>query len=55
MCMYQIVVEITKEAWEKYGIKTLEHDNKKGNIIELWQKVSDLKTQIKHSNICDIT
>ena len=53
--MYQIVVEITKEAWEKYGIKTLEHDNKKGNIIELQQKVSDLKTQIKHSNICDIT
>ena len=32
----------------------MEHYNEKENIIELWQKVSDLETQIKHSNICDI-
>ena len=51
--MYKMVVEITKETWEKCGIKTVEHYNKK-DIIELWQKVSDLETQIKHSNICDI-
>ena len=49
-----MVVEITKETWEKCGIKTVEHYNEKENIIELWQKVSDLETQIKHSNICDI-
>ena len=48
-----MVVEITKETWEKCGIKTVEHYNKK-DIIKLWQKVSDLETQIKHSNICDI-
>ena len=48
-----MVVEITKETWEKCGIKTVEHYNKK-DIIELWQKVSDLETQIKQSNICDI-
>ena len=32
----------------------MKHYNKKEDVIELWQKVSDLKTQIKHSNICDI-
>ena len=52
--MYKMVVEITKETWGKCGIKTVKHYNEKENIIELWQKVSDLETQIKHSNICDI-
>ena len=52
--MCKMVVKITKETWEKYGIKTVKHYNGKENIIELWQKVSDLETQIKHSNICDI-
>ena len=55
VCMYKMIVEITKETWEKCGIKTVKHCNKKENIIELWQKLRDLKTQIKHSNICDIT
>ena len=54
MCMYKMVVEITKETWEKCGIKTVKHYNKKEDIIELWQKVSDLEKEIKHSNICDI-
>ena len=52
--MYEMVVEITKETWEKCGIKTVKHYHKKEDIIQLWQKVSDLKTRIKHSNICDI-
>ena len=33
----------------------MKHYHKKEDIIELWQKLSNLKTQIKHSNICDIT
>ena len=44
MCMYKMVVKITKETWEKCGIKTVKHYNKKENIIELWQKVSDVET-----------
>ena len=54
VCMYKIVVEITKETWEKCGIKTVKHYNKKEDIIALWQKGRDLKKQIKQSNICDI-
>ena len=46
--MYKMVVEITKETWEKCGIKTVKHYNEKDNITELWQKVSDIETQIKH-------
>ena len=52
--MYKMVLEITKETWEKCGIKTVKHYNKKEDIIGLWQKVSNLETQIKHSNTCDI-
>ena len=54
MCMYKMVVEITKETCEKCGIKTVKHYNKKEDIIESWQKVSDFEKQIKHSDICDI-
>ena len=49
-----MVVEITKETWEKCGIKTVKRCNIKEDIIELWNKMSDLETQIKHSNIYDI-
>ena len=52
--MYKMVLEITKETWGKCGIKTVKHYNEKDNIIELWQKVSDVETQIKDSNICDV-
>ena len=52
--MYKMVVEITKETWEKSGIKTVKHYSEKENIIELWQKMSDVETQIKHSNIGDV-
>ena len=52
--MYKMVVEITKETWGKCGIKAVKYYNKEEDIIELWQKVSDLEIQIKHSSICDI-
>ena len=52
--MYKMVVEITKETWEKCGIKTVKHYNKKEDIIELWNKMSDIEIQLGYSNICDI-
>ena len=52
--MYKMVVEITKETWGKCGIKTVKHYNEKEDIIKLWQKMSDLKTQTKHSNIAEV-
>ena len=48
-----MVLNITKETWEKCGIKTVKYYNEKEDIIELWQKMSDVETQIKHSNIAD--
>ena len=42
--MYKMVVEITKETWKKCGIKTVNNYNEKEDIIELWQKMSDVKT-----------
>ena len=53
--MYKMVLKITKETWEKCGIKTLKHYNKKENIIELWNKVSNIEIQLGHWNIYDIT
>ena len=49
-----MVLEITKETWKKCGINTVKHYNEKENTIELWQKLSDVEIQIKHSNIFDI-
>ena len=46
--------KLQKKPWGKCGIKTVKPYNERENIIELWQKASDIKTQIKHSNICDI-
>ena len=54
VCMHKMVAEIAKETWKKCGIKTVKYYNEKEDIIELWQKVSDHKAQIKHSNICNI-
>ena len=45
--MYKMVVKITKETWEKCGIKTVKHYHEKKNIIELWQTVNGLETQNK--------
>ena len=52
--MYKMVVEITNEPWEKCGIKTVKHCNEKEDIIELWNKMSNIEIQLGHSNICDI-
>ena len=52
--MYKMVPEITKETWGKCGITTVKYYNEKGNIIELWHKMSDVERQIGHSNIADV-
>ena len=49
-----MVLKITKETWEKCGIKTVKYYNEKEDIIELQQKMSDAKTQKKHTNIDDV-
>ena len=54
VCMYKMVVEITKETWVKCGIKAVKHYNEKENIIELLQKMSDVEIQFGHSNIGDV-
>ena len=51
--MYKMVLKITKETWEKCSITTVKHYNEKENIIELWQKMSDVKRQTGHLNIAD--
>ena len=51
--MWKMLLNIIKETWGKCGIKTVKYYNKKDDIIELWQKMSDVETQIKHSNIAD--
>ena len=40
-----MVVKITKETWGKCGIKTAKHYDEKDDIIEVWQKMSNVKTQ----------
>ena len=52
--MYKMVVEITKKTWEKCDIRIVKHYNKKEDIIELWNKMSDIEIQLRHSNIYDI-
>ena len=54
MCIYKMVLKITKETWEKLGIKTVNYYNEKKDIIALRQKRNDLKTQTKHTNIADV-
>ena len=54
MCVYKMVVKITKEAWGKCGIKTLIYHNNEEKINELWQKMSDIEIQHRHSNIADV-
>ena len=49
-----MVLEITKETWEKCGIKTIKHYNKKEDMIELWNKMKDIKIQTNHTNIYNI-
>ena len=46
--MYKMVAEITKETWEKCGIKRVNYYNEKEDLIELLQKISDVKTHTKN-------
>ena len=48
-----MVLKITKETWEKCGITTVKYYNKKEDIIELWQKMNDVKKETGHLNIAD--
>ena len=48
-----MVLKITKETWEKCGITTVKYYNKKEDIIELWQKINDVKRETGHLNISD--
>ena len=52
--MYKMVLKITKETWGKCGITTLKHYNKKKDIFELWNKMSDIQIQLGHFNIYNI-
>ena len=54
VCMYKMVVEITKETWGKCGIKTLVYHNKEEKINQLWHKMSHIEIQLGHSNISDV-
>ena len=38
VCIYKMVLKITKETWGKCGITTVKYYNKKQEIIELWKK-----------------
>ena len=48
-----MVLKITKETWGKFGITTVKYYIKKDNIIELWQKMNDVKKETGHLNISD--
>ena len=48
-----MVLKISKETSEKCGITTIKYYNKKKDIIELWQKMNDVKRETGHLNISD--
>ena len=48
-----MILKITKETWGKCGITTVKHYNEKENIIEQWQKMSDVKRQVGNLKIAD--
>ena len=49
-----MVLKITKETWEKCGIKTIKHYTKKEDMIELWQKMRGIELLTNHTNIYDL-
>ena len=53
-CTCKMVLKITKETWEKCGIKTVKHYNEQKHMIELWHKMSDVEEQTNHSNIAEV-
>ena len=46
-------MDITKETWEKCGIKALIYHNEEEKINALWHKKSHIENQLGHSNIAD--
>ena len=52
--IYKMNWKITKETWGKCDIKTIEYYNTKEDILELWQKMRDVKIQTNHTNIDDV-
>ena len=46
-CIYKMLLKITKETWGKCGIATVKY-NKKEDVIELWQKMNDVKKETGH-------
>ena len=48
--MYKMVVEITKETWEKYDIKTINHYYEKENKVELLQKTQKISQKKENKN-----
>ena len=49
-----MILNLTKETWGKCGMTTLKHYNRKYiYIIELWQKMNDVKRETGHLNISD--
>ena len=49
-----MVLKITKETWEKCGIKTIKHYTKKEDMTELWQKMRGVELLTNHTNIYDL-
>ena len=48
-----MVLTITKETWRKCSITTVKYYNKKEDIIELWQKINDVKRETWRLNFSD--
>ena len=47
-----MVSKITKETWGKCGITTVKYYKKKEDIIELWQKMNDVKKRNRTFKYC---
>ena len=44
-----MALKITKEAWKKCGIKTIQYYNKKEDILDLWQKMRNVEIQTNYT------
>ena len=47
-----MVSKITKETWGKCGTTTVKYYKKKEDIIELWQKMNDVKKRNRTFKYC---
>ena len=53
MCMYKMVVEISKNKWGSCGFKAINYYNEGKNVLELWLKMSHVGTETELLNIDD--